>query len=174
MLFTITVVSVVSWWSIDCNMTAVSCTYNWWYAILLFKFINTFLHSFSRYWKLYELILFSSQGFLELFKNTLCRLFSQSKLQNAMVNGPDFLWKTEECWPKGIVVSDLLNEHSDVKPEGQILITSHQNALHLFIDHYSSWDRLNRGVAWLVRFKGYLSSCVASRALIRELSKGSS
>ena len=90
------------------------------------------------------------------------------------LNGPDFLWKTEECWPKGIVVSDLLNEHPDVKPEGQVLITSHQNALHLFIDHYSSWDRLNRGVAWLVRFKGYLSSCVASRALIRELSKGSS
>ena len=90
------------------------------------------------------------------------------------LNGPDFLWKTEECWPKGIVVSDLLKEHPDVKPEGQVLITSHQNALHLFIDHYSSWDRLKRGVAWLVRFKGYLSSCMASRALIRELSKGSS
>ena len=90
------------------------------------------------------------------------------------LNGPEFLWKTEECWPKGIVVSDLLNEHPDVKPEGQVLITSHQNALHLFIDHYSSWDRLKRGVAWLVRFKGYLSSCMASRALIRELSKGSS
>ena len=90
------------------------------------------------------------------------------------LNGPDFLWKTEECWPKGIVVSDLLKEHPDVKPEGQVLITSHQNALHLFIDHYSSWDRLKRRVAWLVRFKGYLSSCMASRALIRELSKGSS
>ena len=74
------------------------------------------------------------------------------------LNGPEFLWKTEECWPKRIVVADLSNEHPDVKPEGRVLMASHQNALYPFIDHYSSWDRLKRGVAWLFRFKGYLSS----------------
>ena len=91
------------------------------------------------------------------------------------LNGPDFLWKTEECWPKRIVVADLSNEHPDVKPEGRVLMASHQNALYPFIDHYSSWDRLKRGVAWLLRFKGYLSSKLhASGALTRESSKGSS
>ena len=74
------------------------------------------------------------------------------------LNGPDFLWKTEECWPKRIVVADLSNEHPNVKPEGRVLMASHQNALYPFIDHYSSWDRLKRGVAWLLRFKSYLSS----------------
>ena len=74
------------------------------------------------------------------------------------LNGPDFLWKKEECWPKRIVVADLSIEHPDVKLEGRVLMASHQNALHPFIDHYSSWDRLKRGVAWLLRFKGYLSS----------------
>ena len=74
------------------------------------------------------------------------------------VNGPDFLWKTEKCWPKRIVVAYLSNDHPDVKPEGRVLMASHQNALYPFIDHYSSWNRLKRGVAWLLRFKGYLSS----------------
>ena len=32
------------------------------------------------------------------------------------LNSPDFLWKTEECWPRRIVVADLSNEHPDVKP----------------------------------------------------------
>ena len=73
------------------------------------------------------------------------------------LNGPDFLCKTEECWPKRIVVADLSNEHPNVKPEGRVLMASHQNALYPFIDHYSSWDRLKRGVAWLLRFKGYLA-----------------
>ena len=74
------------------------------------------------------------------------------------LNGPDFLWKTEECCPKRIVVADLSNEHPDVKAEGRVLMASRQNALYPFIDHYSSWDRLKRGVAWLLRFKGYVSS----------------
>ena len=56
------------------------------------------------------------------------------------------------------MVADLSNEHPDVKPEGRVLMASHQNALHPFIDHYSSWDRLKRGAAWLLRFFGYLSS----------------
>ena len=58
---------------------------------------------------------------------------------------------------KRIAVADLSNEHPDVKPEGRVLMASHQNALYPFIDHYSSWDRLKRGVAWLLRFKGYLA-----------------
>ena len=74
------------------------------------------------------------------------------------LNGPDFLWKKEECWPKRIVVADLSIEHPDVKLEGRVLMASHQNALHPFIDHNSSWDRLKRGVAWLLGFKRYLSS----------------
>ena len=41
------------------------------------------------------------------------------------LNGPDLLWKTEECWPKRIVVVDLSNEHPDVKPEGRVFMASH-------------------------------------------------
>ena len=72
------------------------------------------------------------------------------------LNCPDFLRKTEECWPKRIVVADLSDEHPDVKPEGRVLMASLKNALLPFIEHYSSWDRLKSGVAWLLRFKGYL------------------
>lgn len=62
------------------------------------------------------------------------RLTAKSLIESkSWLDGPDFLWKTEECWPKRIVVSDLLNEHPDVKPEGRVLIASHQNALHSFI-----------------------------------------
>ena len=89
------------------------------------------------------------------------------------LNGPDFLWKKEECWPKRIVVAELSNEHPDVKLEGRVLMVSHQNALHPFIDHYCSWDRLKRGVACLLGFN-YLASCTASRALTRKSSKRSS
>ena len=74
------------------------------------------------------------------------------------LNCPDFLRKTQECRPKRIVVADLSDEHPDVKPEGRVLMASLKNALLPFIEHYSSWDRPKRGVAWLLRFKGYLSS----------------
>ena len=74
------------------------------------------------------------------------------------LNGPDFLWKKEECWPKRIVFVNLSNEYPDVKLEGRVLMASHQYALRPFIDHYSSWDRLKKGVTWLLRFKGYLTS----------------
>ena len=45
------------------------------------------------------------------------------------LNCPDFLRKTEECWPKRIVVADLSDEHPDVKPEGRVLMASLKNAL---------------------------------------------
>ena len=45
------------------------------------------------------------------------------------LNCPDFLRKTEECWPKRIVVADLSDEHPEVKPEGRVLMASLKNAL---------------------------------------------
>ena len=81
MLFTVVVVFTISRWSVDFNMTSVDCTYDLRYAILLFKFIDRILNVFSRYWKLYELIFFSSECFLELFTNTFCGRLPISKLQ---------------------------------------------------------------------------------------------
>ena len=74
------------------------------------------------------------------------------------LNGPAFLWSSEDKWPSRITVAELSDEHPEVKQEAQTFMTSRRNALSPLIEHYSSWDRLKRGVAWLLRYKCFLLS----------------
>lgn len=68
---------------------------------------------------------------------------AEQLIQNeSWLNGPAFLWKA----------------HPEVKQEVQTFMTSHRNALSPLIEHYSSRDRLKRGVAWLLRYKWFLLS----------------
>ena len=74
------------------------------------------------------------------------------------LNGPAFLWSSEDKWPSRITVAELSDEHPEVKQEVQTFMTSRRSALSPLIEHYSSWDRLKRGVAWLLRYKCFLLS----------------
>ena len=74
--------------------------------------------------------------------------------------GPDFLWKTEDKWPDQ---STLLQENL---PEQKIDIQRHSclavlcespHFLDDLISRYSSWQRLLRVCAWILRFKDLIS-----------------
>ena len=77
------------------------------------------------------------------------------------IRGPDFLWKSKDNWPelpthlplfpdddpemkRDVVVNYTKCEPEEVKP------------LDKLINHYSSWYKLQKAVAWMIRFKRHL------------------
>ena len=75
------------------------------------------------------------------------------------INGPNFLRSGEEIWPtrpEGINV--LSNETLEWKRNVEIYETQAQlyRPLDVFIQYYSSWYRLQKGVAWFIRFVDHL------------------
>lgn len=83
------------------------------------------------------------------------------------VHGPYFLRKGEEEWPKcpeGI--NSLPDENLEWKKSVQVFETQMQDQpLDKFIKYYSSWYKLQKSTAWLLRFIQYLRN--------RHLSSGS-
>lgn len=75
------------------------------------------------------------------------------------LSGPEFLLRPEDAWPDlpdGIsqpLVNDL-----EVKEAAVFTVVSEntEDTVLKFIHHYSSWYRLKRAVAWLVKFKNTL------------------
>lgn len=80
---------------------------------------------------------------------------------NLWLHGPEFLWKEEKCWPEQpSQLPELSEEDNECRKN-----TTRVNAIVLdkmfepLLSRYSSWDRLRKGIAWLVRFKKYLIGC---------------
>ena len=78
------------------------------------------------------------------------------------LNGPEFLKKTEEFWPGDPTIRqpELLEDDPEVKREIQShsqSSTRHRSeeVISSLLERYSSWQRLRRVVAWLLRFKSW-------------------
>ena len=78
------------------------------------------------------------------------------------LNGPMFLHRNEESWPRDL--KNVQNEMSDADPEVKPDLQSYsrtlahranEDFLSSFIQPHSSWEKLKRTVAWLLR----LNSC---------------
>ena len=76
------------------------------------------------------------------------------------LHGPEFLWKSDECWPSLGTIPNIPDDHPEVKHEVQTYVISHKSIMNSFIERYSSWNRLKRGVAWLLKYKLFLLSKV--------------
>lgn len=76
------------------------------------------------------------------------------------LNGPEFLWKDPDYWPEPIVNLPEVNDNPEVRREKQINSISskseHLSTLKRFYEHYSSWYRLKKAVAWMIRFKSFI------------------
>ncbi len=73
------------------------------------------------------------------------------------LEGPEFLWKNEDCWPEKIDLPPLLEDDPEVRKESKIYATSTAiHCLQLLLQRYSSWVSLKRAVAWLSRYKKFL------------------
>ena len=75
--------------------------------------------------------------------------------------GPDFLKEREEKWPSSppILGEDTMKEELQQDPEvkrGHAHLTNTIDPLQRLIHRYSTWDRLKRAIAWILRYKRYL------------------
>ena len=73
------------------------------------------------------------------------------------LNGPAFLWKEETSWPAMIEVPTLKDSDPEVRKESRIYTAAAvQDSIESLIQHYSSWWKLKRAFAWLLRYKKFL------------------
>ncbi|XP_074655763.1 uncharacterized protein LOC141909273 [Tubulanus polymorphus] len=74
------------------------------------------------------------------------------------LNGPSFLTKPESEWPELINLSpDFPDDEEELKTVASILSNEEDSVLKIY-DYHSSWSRLNKCIAWLLRVKDYLRS----------------
>lgn len=80
------------------------------------------------------------------------------------VSGPHFLLQPESEWP---VEQEDLNHLSlgdpEVKRVAVNVVQAKKEPVTLLIEYFSSWTSLKKTVAWLLRIKSWLMSCVKKR-----------
>ena len=82
------------------------------------------------------------------------------------VKGPEFLWKAQDSWPQQPeCFGKLADNDCEVKHGSQVYATqtkdmSKENIVDQLFKYYSSWYKLKRAVAWLLRIKQLLHSRV--------------
>ena len=79
---------------------------------------------------------------------------------------PSFLWQPDECWPNQHV-DDVTHNDTELLAEKYVMIISPSATLVQFLCKSSSWLRLQRQMAWLLRFIQFLKNPVALSAFPR-------
>ena len=74
------------------------------------------------------------------------------------VRGPAFLYEKEEGWPRQPVFKCTeLEEIAEIKKEKPVYMTlQNQSPVQKLIEHYSSWYKLKKAVAYLIRYKEFM------------------
>ncbi|KAE8300343.1 hypothetical protein D5F01_LYC00480 [Larimichthys crocea] len=80
------------------------------------------------------------------------------------VSGPHFLLQPESEWPAD---QEDLNQISlgdpEIKRVAINVVQAREEPVTLLIEYFSSWTSLKKSVAWLLRIKSWLMSCVKKR-----------
>ncbi|XP_025761326.1 uncharacterized protein LOC112846194 [Oreochromis niloticus] len=72
------------------------------------------------------------------------------------INGPEFLYKSEEEWPKlDVEYSVISADDPEVKKDltMNVIVKELQNPTNYLIHYFSSWAKLKISVAWFVKLK---------------------
>ncbi len=81
------------------------------------------------------------------------------------LNGPDFLWKDESCWPAKVVHKPMDDDDPALRKGNLIYVTSaSESPLESLVKRYSSWWKLKRAVAWLLRYRTNLKKKAQQKA----------
>ena len=79
-----------------------------------------------------------------------------SKLRE-WLTGPEFLWHDESTWPaQPTFLPELPINDPEVKKEARVHVVTHEGITDSLIRRYSSWYRLQKAIAWILRFKQYI------------------
>lgn len=83
------------------------------------------------------------------------------------IKGPDFLWSSEDDWPKLPDTTIAVQEDDpEVKEEIKAVsfaTNSGMNPIDRMIHYYSSWYRLKKHFAWILRYRNRLLRAVRAR-----------
>lgn len=77
--------------------------------------------------------------------------------------GPEFLWKDEEEWPKNSTETTLPSNDVEVKKLVNTISVSEQKGFDRVLSHFSNWDKLKRITAWLLKYIDFLKAKVKAR-----------
>ena len=95
--------------------------------------------------------------------------------QSKWLHGPQFLWETKDLWPEGpIVLSPVPDEFLPAKQKCakvNVVLCKRLDPTDSLISKYSSWHRLKKAVAWILRYKMYLR-CKAKQSEWTKPAKG--
>eukprot|EP00057_Strongylocentrotus_purpuratus_P002697 XP_003725052.1 PREDICTED: uncharacterized protein LOC100888496 [Strongylocentrotus purpuratus] len=88
-------------------------------------------------------------------------LADEMKENPRWLEGPQFLWADEGSWPSPpAVIPDLPYEDPEIRKSARVNLTMYSDKLADLLNRYSSWTKLKRCVAWLLRYKAYLRAKV--------------
>ena len=106
--------------------------------------------------------------------------FDALSSMSSWINGPDFLWKPEEEWPKRPANSnEVPHDDLEVKQDGvtvsTVMVKESVNTTNELISHFSNWIALEKSVAWILKVKEILHRLCKRRQEVRdEISKAES
>ena len=91
------------------------------------------------------------------------------------IQGPEFLWKSEEAWPsQQYSVSTVAENDPEVKKEPRVFSTDAATGWNLgqLFERFSSWHRLKKFVAWMLRCRrGMRRAANRSRSGLTDIDK---
>ena len=76
--------------------------------------------------------------------------------------GPEFLWKEEQCWPSLPLLANMPFNDPETKKINAICNRNkqcnqvNQPCYQDMFSRYSNWHRLEKAVAWILKFKQYM------------------
>ena len=76
---------------------------------------------------------------------------------NRWIAGPSFLWKEGCYWPEMIDVPVMKNDDPELRKEVQVYVAiNDKHPVDKLIEYHSSWWKLKKCVAWLMKYKSWL------------------
>ena len=88
---------------------------------------------------------------------------NELKANSRWLTGPEFIQQDESNWPKDVSTAGTIDENDPEvkrKKDTQVFATeaNQSDAVDKLFNQYSSWYKLQRAVAWMLRLKQYLRS----------------
>ena len=105
----------------------------------------------------------------------LSRALSAEALLNSdrWYKGPAFLWLAKEFWPLGpLSLESILDTDSEVKVKAKVNVTSVTQSLCPLIEYFrrtSSWYRLKKSIAWILRYRENLLTASQDKKPIKSI-----
>ena len=95
-------------------------------------------------------------------------LSAEALLNNSRwLRGPDFLWRPESSWPIGpSPVLEVSPDDPEVKSTAEVYFQSteiREEPMNKIFERFSSWYRLKKFIAWILRYRDNLRSAVEQR-----------